>query len=366
MRSAGSPELPADLLDCERDTKMIEIDGSKGEGGGQIIRSSLALSAVTGKPICVDNIRAKRSKPGLMRQHLTAVRAVAQVCNAAVEGAELGASRITFEPQSIRGGDFQFQVGTAGSTSLIAQSVLPALMLADEPSTVTLEGGTHNPWAPPFDFLQRVYLPQLAKMGPQVQCELESYGFYPAGGGKIRLEIQPCENLNAFKLLEREGKLEPRVTALVSGLPASVGDRECDTIRRKSGWRSECFQTHVVERPQGPGNVVLVELKSGNVTEMVSGVGKVGVKAEQVARQAYRTAKAYLESNVPVGEYLADQLMMPMGLAASRGQSSEFRTMELSMHSQTHLDVLKRFLDIETSVVQEEAGSVVVRISPGS
>jgi RNA 3'-terminal phosphate cyclase (ATP) len=112
--------------------------------------------------------------------------------------------------------------------------------------------------------------------------------------------------------------------------------------------------------------VVLVELKSGNVTEMVSGVGKVGVKAEQVARQAYRTAKAYLESNVPVGEYLADQLMMPMGLAASRGQSSEFRTMELSMHSQTHLDVLKRFLDIETSVVQEEAGSVVVRISPGS
>ena len=343
---------------------MIEIDGSQGEGGGQIIRSSLALSAVTGRAIEVTNIRAGRKKPGLKRQHVTCVNAAAEVCSATVSGAEMNASEFTFDPGPIRGGDFHFQVGTAGSTSLVAQTVLPALMLADEPSTLTLEGGTHNPWAPPFDFLKRTFLPQLAKAGPQVTASLEAYGFFPAGGGRFALEITPEKELNGFDLLDRGSKPKPSVTAVVAGIPATVGERECDTIRRKMAWSQKCLHVVEVEDPIGAGNVVMIELESANVTELFIGIGKVGVSAEQVARGVLREAKKYLATDVPVGEYLADQLMMPMGLAASQGQTSSFRTGPLSMHSQTHIDVLKTFLDIDVDVQEQADSSFVVRFSP--
>ena len=343
---------------------MIEIDGSQGEGGGQIIRSSLALSAVTGKSIHLTNIRAGRKKPGLKRQHVTCVKAAAEICSATVDGAELNASEFTFDPGAIRGGEFHFQVGTAGSTSLVAQTVLPALMLADEPSVVTLQGGTHNPWAPPFDFLQRVFLPQLAKAGPQVNATLDSYGFYPAGGGQFSLEINPQKELSGFDLLQRDAKPRPTVTAVVAKIPITVGDRECDTIRRKMAWSQKCMRVVDVEDPIGAGNVVMIELESENVTELFIGIGKVGIKAEQVARGVLRQAKAYLSLDVPVGEYLADQLMMPMGLAASQGQTSSFRTGPLSMHSKTHIDVLKTFLEIDIDVQEENHESFLVRIAP--
>ena len=343
---------------------MIEIDGSQGEGGGQIIRSSLALSAVTGKSIHLTNIRAGRKKPGLKRQHVTCVKAAAEICSATVDGAELNASEFTFDPGAIRGGEFHFQVGTAGSTSLVAQTVLPALMLADEPSVVTLQGGTHNPWAPPFDFLQRVFLPQLAKAGPQVNATLDSYGFYLAGGGQFSLEINPQKELNGFDLPQRDAKPRPTVTAVVAKIPITVGDRECDTIRRKMAWSQKCMRVVDVEDPIGAGNVVMIELESENVTELFIGIGKVGIKAEQVARGVLRQAKAYLSLDVPVGEYLADQLMMPMGLAASQGQTSSFRTGPLSMHSKTHIDVLKTFLEIDIDVQEENHESFLVRIAP--
>ena len=343
---------------------MIEIDGSQGEGGGQIIRSSLALSAVTGKSFHLTNIRAGRKKPGLKRQHVTCVKAAAEICSATVDGAELNANEFTFDPGAIRGGEFHFQVGTAGSTSLVAQTVLPALMLADEPSVVTLQGGTHNPWAPPFDFLQRVFLPQLAKAGPQVNATLDSYGFYPAGGGQFSLEINPQKELNGFDLPQRDAKPRPTVTAVVAKIPITVGDRECDTIRRKMTWSQKCMRVVDVEDPIGAGNVVMIELESENVTELFIGIGKVGIKAEQVARGVLRQAKAYLSLDVPVGEYLADQLMMPMGLAASQGQTSSFRTGPLSMHSKTHIDVLKTFLEIDIDVQEENHESFLVRIAP--
>lgn len=342
---------------------MIEIDGSQGEGGGQIIRSSLALAAVTQQPIKLINIRAGRKKPGLLRQHLTAVRATAEVCDADVRGAELGSREVAFVPRQIEGGDFEFKIGSAGSASLVGQTVLPALMLADAPSTVTLEGGTHNQWAPPFEFLQRTFLPQLAKAGPQVAAEIDAYGFYPAGGGRFRLQIEPCRQLSGIRLLERDEKPQPQVTAIVSGIPRSVGERECDTIRRKTNWPAKCFEVREVSDSPGPGNVIMIELKSRQVTEIISGFGKVGVKAEHVARNTLRAARAYLSSNVPVGEYLADQLMMPMGLAASQGMTSEFRTELLSQHSLTHLDVLKIFLEINIEVTEEGDEQFLVKFS---
>lgn len=343
---------------------MIEIDGSFGEGGGQIVRSSLALSAVTGRAFTIKNIRAGRKKSGLKRQHVVGVKAAAQICNAKVVGGELESSQITFEPGPIQGGDYRFQINSAGSTTLVAQTVLPALMLADQPSTVSVTGGTHNPGGPPFDFLNRVYIPQLNKFGPMVTADLQSYGFYPAGGGAIQLTIEPAKQLKGIELLKRGSKPVPAVTALVSSLPRHIAERECDVIRRKSNWNSSCFTIVEVGNPVGPGNVVLIELASQNVAAMFTGIGKQGVTAERVARSVCRDVAKYLESDIPVGEFLADQLLLPMGLAAAQGQESSFRTGALSSHSETHIEILKRFLDIEITTEAMPDNSVIVRAGP--
>lgn len=343
---------------------MIEIDGAQGEGGGQIVRSSLALSTLTQQPIRLKRIRAGRKKPGLMRQHLACVRAASAICDARVEGNQIGSRELVFEPGAVRGGEFAFQVGTAGSTCLIAQTILPALMLTDEPSTVSLEGGTHNPWAPSFDFLREAFLPQLNRMGPRVEVVLESYGFYPAGGGKFQMHIAPATELVSLELPERSEILNRKVTAVVSGIPKSVGERECNTIRRRTGWPEECF--HVIEDadPRGSGNVVLIQLDAKELSEVFIGIGKPGTKAEHVARNVLKAARNYIASKVPVGEFLADQLLLPMGIAASYGQSSCFRTIPLSMHSRTHIDVLQTFLPIDIAVTEREDSSVFVAIRP--
>src|SRR6516225_361743 len=174
----------------------LGIDGSQGEGGGQVLRSSLALALVTGKPVTVDRIRAGREKPGLMRQHLTAVNAAVEICGGHATGAALGSRSITFEPQPVRPGEYRFDVGSAGSATLVLQTVLPALLIAEGPTTLILEGGTHNAWAPPFDFLEKAFVPLVNRMGPHVEVELDRHGFYPAGGGRFRVHIQPARMLS--------------------------------------------------------------------------------------------------------------------------------------------------------------------------
>lgn len=341
---------------------MIEIDGSLGEGGGQVIRSSLALAALRGTPVRIINIRAGRKQPGLKRQHLTAVQAIATICEANVTGADLGSSQLTFEPKSIRAGEYKFQIGTAGSTTLVAQTILPALMSADRPSRVVIEGGTHNPWCPPFEFFSKTFLPQVAKIGPQITATLEAYGFFPAGGGRIQLSIEPCEQWKGMELMELGDKPVPRVTAIVSNLPREIAERECKTIERLSNWPSDAFQVIEVERPIGPGNVVMIELASKHVTEVVISIGSPSVPAERVAKQALKAARSYLKCAVPVGEYLADQLILPMAIAASQGQKSSFRTVRLSSHSTTHIEIVKKLLDIDISVTQEQTGDVLVEL----
>ena len=201
-------------------------------------------------------------------------------------------------------------------------------------------------------------------MGPTVSVELDRMGFFPAGGGKFQLHVQPSQSLHGIELLERKGNLKPNVTAIVSDIPVGVAERECDTIRRKSTWRAECFHVLQVDEPRGPGNVVMIELSWDNVTEIFTGFGRRGVKAEQVARKVYREAKAFLSLDVPVGEYLADQLMLPMGLAAANGESSQFRTAKLSQHSKTHLDVLELFLNIKIGTATDDDGLATVAFQP--
>ncbi len=336
---------------------MIVIDGSQGEGGGQILRTSLALSMVTGKPFRIERIRAGRKSPGLLRQHLTGVRAAVSVSGATATGAELGSQRLEFAPGPIRAGEYAFAVGTAGSATLVFQTVFPALMLADGPSVVTFEGGTHNPMAPPFDFLERTFLPLVGRIGAEVTVELVRPGFFPAGGGKFTARVAPLEHPQRLDLASRGELRSRRVTALLSHLPDSVGDRELETVSRKMSWPSADFGIRRDSRSVGPGNAVIIEVGSSEVTETFTGFGDRGVRAEAVAENALAEAKIYLAADVAVGEHLADQLLIPLAL----GAGGSFTTLPLSRHTETNIDVIKRFLDVD--ITSESLGNRTWRVS---
>jgi RNA 3'-terminal phosphate cyclase (ATP) len=344
--------------------QFLKIDGSFGEGGGQVLRSSLALSLVTGKPFVIDNIRAGRKKPGLMRQHMTAVAAATEVGRAEVEGAVVGSSRLVFHPKSIYPGNYTFSVGTAGSATLVLQTVLPALLIADGISNLTLEGGTHNPFAPPFDFLAKTYLPLVNRLGPNIEARLTRPGFYPAGGGQFTLNIQPTRQLEKLELLERGDFRSLSVRAIVANLSKRIAERECRTIAEKTGWDETCFSVEEVNNSRGSGNVVMIELESQSLTEIFTGFGKRGVPAEAVAMQVLHSAREYMAAGVPVGKYLADQFMLPLGIGAYQGSGGGvFRTMVLSRHSTTHLEILHKFLDINIQVEQNGQDDYLVRIA---
>lgn len=323
-------------------SEFITIDGSMGEGGGQVLRTSIALSMTTGKPLRIVNIRAGRKKGGLLRQHLTALKAAAEVCGAGLRGADIGSREVTFEPGETVAGDYRFSVGTAGSTTLVLQTILPALMTASSPSQIMLEGGTHNPFAPPFDFIERSFLPILRKMGPEVTGRLERPGFYPAGGGRFTVAIKPSRGLRQINLLERGEIRRRECRAVVAQLPRSIGEREVKVVCETLGWTAEDARVESCRESLGPGNILVVELESDNVTEVFTGFGERGTRAEDVAKGAVKEVRRYLEAGVPVGKYLADQLLLPMALAGG----GSFRTLAPSLHTTTNIEVIKRFVDI--------------------
>ena len=326
---------------------MVTIDGSYGEGGGQILRTSLALSLVTGKPFSIHNIRAGRKKPGLMRQHLTAVNAAAEIGLAAIEGNSIGSQAFTFEPEMIKPGNFHFAIGSAGSCTLVFQTILPALLIAGEPSEIILEGGTHNPFAPPFDFLEKAFLPVINRMGPSVDAVLEKPGFYPAGGGRFKVSVNPA-GLNRINLLERGNITDKTARASVANLPVSIANRELKVVREKLEWDRELLKAVEVENSQGPGNILTLEIESENITEVFTGFGEKGTSAEKVAKRAVKSVLEYLALNVPVGRYLADQLLIPMALAGG----GKFRTLSPTRHTKTNVEIIKKFLDVEIAVIE--------------
>jgi len=343
---------------------MLTVDGSQGEGGGQIVRSSLTLSLVSGGPVTIQNIRARRKRPGLMRQHLTAVEAAAKISDAEVRGADIGSRTLVFQPGDVRSGEYQFRIGTAGSTTLVLQTVLPALMLAEGVSTVTLEGGTHNPLAPPHDFLARVYLPMLARLGPRVESRLHCAGFYPAGGGRFSVTIHPSRTLGRLELMERGAIVTRSVRVIVANLPRHIAERECRVIAERSRWDRKCFHIEQHDDSPGPGNVVMVEIDAQHARELITAFGQRGVRAEKVAQDAWRQAKRYLDANVPVGEHLADQLLLPLGISAWQGRGGGvFRTLPLSQHAITHIEVLKHCLEVRVEVVTDSDGNAKVSIA---
>ncbi|MHC5010974.1 MAG: RNA 3'-terminal phosphate cyclase [Planctomycetota bacterium] len=337
---------------------MLHLDGSRGEGGGQVFRSALALSLCTGTPFRMSAIRARRPRTGLRPQHLAAVRAAATVGNAEVTGDERGSEEITFRPRGVVPGRHHFQVGTAGSACLVLQTILPPLLTAGGPSALVLEGGTHNPHAPPFDYLDRVVHPLLARMGPRVVMRLERHGFAPEGGGRFTVEVEPVERLEGLTITERGGIRETKARALVSDLPLHIAERELKVVARKLRWADEDLRVEVVERAGGAGNVLLLEIACRHITELFTAFGRIGTRAETVAAEAVRAARRYLRADVPVGEHLADQLLLPLALAGG----GAYRTLPLSSHTQTQIDLLGAFLDTSIEVLPSRPGSVLVEV----
>lgn len=339
---------------------MLEIDGSLGEGGGQVLRGSLSLSLLTARPVRIRRVRAGRDRPGLGHQHLTAVRAAAEVGGARIEGAERGAEEVLIDPGRARAGRYQFDVGTAGSAILVLQTVLPPLLMADGESEVAVEGGTHNPNAPPFDFLAASYLPALEAMGHRLRADLERYGFYPAGGGRVRARVRPASEVAPVDLAERGAELNRRVRAVVSELPRHIAERENSVAHAMLALSPDAVEVVELqdEEAVGPGNAMSIFLEFEHVTGVFTGFGRKGVPAEKVARRASRKALAWLEADVPVGPHLADQLIVPM----AAGGGGAFVTVDPTLHTRTQAELVRRFTgrSVKMERVSEERWRIEV------
>ncbi len=331
--------------------EMLEIDGA--QGGGQLLRSALSLSLCTGIGFTMHDIRARRPKPGLMRQHLTAVEAAAQVGGARVHGAGLGATSLRFEPGAIRGGEYVFATGSAGSCTLVLQTVLPALWRADVPSRLRLEGGTHNPLAPCADFLADSFVPRLRDIGVEVGLTLESPGFYPAGGGVLHATVQPAAALRACAF-EARGELERiEATALLSGIRSHVGLRELDVLQARFGLGEDARHLRQARPPHGPGNALMLRVRHAGHTTTFTGFGERGTSAEAVAVRVADEARAYLDSGACIDEHLGDQLLLPMALA---GKGS-FTTTAPSEHLASNARLIEKFLPVEIDWVPLDAST---------
>ncbi|MHC4160491.1 MAG: RNA 3'-terminal phosphate cyclase, partial [Planctomycetota bacterium] len=324
--------------------ETIIIDGSTGEGGGQILRTSLTLSCITGKSLHIENIRAARRNPGLARQHLSCVQAACKICDGRAQGATKGSQVLDFQPGSVQSGDCHFDIGSAGSASLVIQTILPALFLADKSSTVAVTGGTHNPWAPPFDFLNEAFLPAIATAGFQVSCKLIKYGFFPAGGGKISFNIQPWQ--------ESKGKIidlcapnnEPHIYSRIytAKLPEHVAQRQRKLLLN-SNLNIHNVEHIDVKESDGPGNCALIQICGRERTTIFTSFGMRGKPSEKVTGEVTSLAKDFLASEAAVDRFLADQLLIYMALA----KAGSFTTNELSSHLKTNMEVINKFLPVD-------------------
>ncbi len=329
----------------------VFIDGSAGEGGGQILRTSLTLSCITCKSLRIENIRASRRNPGLANQHLSCVRAACQICNGQSHGATKGSKLLDFQPGPIRSGDYHFDIGSAGSASLVIQPLLPALFLADKPSTVTVTGGTHNPWAPPFDFLDETFLPAIANAGFDGICTLIRHGFYPAGGGKITFNIQPRQK-NTDQIIDlcqpvRKSRIKGRI--YTAKLPVRVAQHQRKLLLQSK--LNVKNNEHIdVEDSDGPGNCVMIRLCDSERTTVLTAFGMRGKPSEEVINEVVGLAEGFLARDTAVDRFLADQLLIYMAIA----KAGSFTTNELSSHLQTNMEVIKKFLPVIFDVEHQE------------
>lgn len=329
-----------------------------------MLRTSLALSMCTGLPFTLTRIRAGRAKPGLMRQHLTCVNAAARVSAADTRGAELRSGELAFAPGPVRAGEYRFHVGSAGSCMLVLQTLWPALVLAAGPSRLALGGGTHNPMAPPFHFIERSYAPLMRRLGTGVELELHRMGFYPAGGGEITVVIDPAAGgLEPFDLTTRGDKVEAYAECFAPALPRSVARRELDYLGAALGWGAGQLREASSRQAEGPGNALLATLAFQNVCEVFTSFGDKGVSSENVARTLVDEVRSYQASDAALGPQLADQWALPLALAVWKsGREAAYTCTKLTLHARTNFDIIERFLPVRfASTAQGTGWSVHVR-----
>ena len=349
----------------------VQLDGSQGEGGGQILRSALSLSVITGRPVHIHNIRAGRKKPGLMRQHLSCVTAAKSLSMAAVSGAELGSKTLTFFPNlgvpSLGASQieptqapqtWEFNIGSAGSSMLVAQTIIPILLHQRQRVAVTIIGGTHNPLAPSADYIRAVFIPILARMGAQLTLELERYGFYPAGGGRVLLQFQPS-TLLPIALMERGALQNLRASAVVQGLPPNIAERELAALHSKLKLAPEQLECRAVDG-FGVGNVVQITAQYAHCSAAFWALGEKGRSSEAVAGDVAEQFNAYSQLSAPVDAHLADQLLLPMTLAGG----GEFICTHATPHLYTNADVIAAFGAAEISFTPMQEGAVHVKVCP--
>ena len=324
--------------------ETVFIDGSMGEGGGQILRTSLALSCITGKSLHIEKIRAARRNPGLAKQHLSCIQAACQISNGKSQGAVQGSQVLDFQPGSIHCGDFSFDIGSAGSASLVIQTILPALLLADKSSTITVSGGTHNPLAPPFDFIHETFLPTIATAGFHANCKLEKFGFFPVGGGKITLRTQPWQKQKhqIIDLCEPSSNFKLDARIYTARLPIKIAQRQKKLLQQVSVDIDNIGHIEVTDS-DGPGTAVCIRICGIDRTIVFTAFGKRGKPSESVIGDVVGLTKSFLGSRAAVDRFLADQLLIYMAIA-NRGC---YTTDRISSHTETNMEVIKKFLLVD-------------------
>jgi RNA 3'-terminal phosphate cyclase (ATP) len=367
-----SREGMARKIEMQRKLKenMIELDGSRGEGGGQILRTALALSLITGQGFRVDNIRAKRPKPGLMRQHLACVQAAVAVGGGASQTralspnggpVQIGETSLSFAPGPITAGDYEFAVGSAGSCMLVLQTVLWPLLMASAPSTLLLRGGTHNPMAPSLSFLELLRPVFAGPAGDIYTLALRRHGFYPAGGGEVLVQVlPPAGGVNPPQFMQRGELVERYAECLHAGVPKGVAERELAVLKAALGLSDEQLRNRALRSNEGPGNALMVVLRYEHITEVLTSYGDKSVSAEQVARNLVQQVRRFEAAQAPVGEHLADQLLIPLALACVRGSAGQYWASEWSEHARTNAEVVERFLPVRFVVEPKAGGDGVV------
>ncbi len=341
--------------------KLLEIDGAHGEGGGQLARLAVALAAITGRSLRLYNIRAGRARPGLGAQHLTALRAVAELCQGRLEGAALGAGEVILRPGGLQGGGYRFEVGTAGSVALVLQAVLPVALHADGPCRLRIRGGTDVKLAPTLDYLRLVFLPWLAHMGAQVRLLGWHRGYYPRGGGEIELEVSPGRNLRPL-VAEERGAIETIVIhAHVAHLPMYIAERMARAAQERLGGTTPLQVTAQVlgdAEATGMGGALTLVARTEHGRLGVSMVAERGVSAERLGEEAGQALRLDLDSGAALDVHAGDQLLVYAALAAGE---SRFTVRRLSLHARTAMWLIERFLPVRF-LVTEESGRTLIRL----
>jgi RNA 3'-phosphate cyclase len=341
---------------------LIKVDGSQGEGGGQVLRSSLALSILTGKIFRIDGIRANRSKPGLRPQHIAAVKAAAKISWAEVEGAESDSKSLTFVPDRIKSGKYKFDIGTAGSTALVFQTIFVPLSHGKGSSTITLTGGTHVPFSPCYHYLENQWLPYVIKSGFSAAAELELAGYFPEGGGKVKVIIRPAKSISPLNLTER-GQLEAiQGISAVSNLDDSIAKRQkLQALRRiQTRFREVKIKNLLLPSP-GKGTFLMLLAQFENSRCCFFSLGKPGKRAERVADEVVNELEAFMDTDGAIDPYLADQLLLPLAFASG---VSQLRTSKVTHHLLTNAAIIEQFTNSQIRIDGREGEPGLVEIKP--